>query len=77
MMSQTPEEQANLATWSQISEDVRALGLDPVEGMEIASVTGSIAQKRGYPLEVVMDALLEGVQQGVLSIERNRVRYRS
>lgn len=76
-MSQTPEEQANLATWAQISEDVKRLGLDHVEGMEIASVTGAIAQARGYPLEVVMDALLEGVQQGVLSIERNKVRYRS
>lgn len=75
-MSQTPEEQVNLATWAQISEDVKRLGPDAEEGMEIASVTGAIAQARGYPLEVVMDALLEGVQQGILSIERNRVRYR-
>ena len=74
-MSQTPEEEMNIAVWNALLDELPRLGITKEKGMLIADATATLSQRCGIAPEKVMRGLLEGVQRGELLITDDTVRY--
>ena len=71
-MSQKIKEQADMATWNAIRDDV--LNSRLAEGdMSVAELVDALARKHPFPQQTIADGVMEGARQGQLAVEGDRV----
>lgn len=76
-MSQYPKEQTAIATWNELSGDLKQMGVTEDKSMNVSEVTHAIARQHGYAPEQVMNGLLEGVAKGDLTLAGDMVKFRA
>jgi hypothetical protein len=75
-MGQSAKEEADLAMWNAVRDELPRLGVTRDGGMDIGEVAQAIARSRGFGPEKVMGGLLDAVRRGELELDGKTVRCR-